>query len=170
MADDFYHQLGVTPRATQEEIARAFRQLALHHHPDVGGDAAIMAELNRAYEVLGDPVSRQVYDDRLELQALQEHDTFAAGVHAAQPPRGESTAPGAPGTAPAQDHPATHVAAQPRWALGLLRGLLRLSDAVALLLWRVLASDSLPWLIGYFLVLLAIAIAVKSLADRLWGL
>ena len=59
-----YDVLGVAPEATAEEIQRAYRLLALRHHPDVAPDAdqAEMAAINGAWEVLGDPGRRQVYD------------------------------------------------------------------------------------------------------------
>jgi hypothetical protein len=44
--------LGLTDGASLDEIKRAFRQLALTHHPDHGGDAARFRELRRAYASL----------------------------------------------------------------------------------------------------------------------
>jgi hypothetical protein len=40
--------LGVKPRASRDEIERAFREAAKRAHPDVGGSAAAMAEINAA--------------------------------------------------------------------------------------------------------------------------
>lgn len=42
--------LGVTKDATQEQIKAAYRQLASEHHPDKGGSATKMAEINQAYK------------------------------------------------------------------------------------------------------------------------
>ena len=42
--------LGLTPRATAEEIKRAFRKRALEAHPDHGGDPELFRRLHRAYE------------------------------------------------------------------------------------------------------------------------
>jgi curved DNA-binding protein CbpA len=42
--------LGVEPRATVEEIKRAFRKRALETHPDRGGDAELFRSVQRAYE------------------------------------------------------------------------------------------------------------------------
>lgn len=60
----YYDLLGVEPGAGAEEIQRAYRLLALRHHPDVapGEDPATMAAINDAWSVLGDPVRRRSYD------------------------------------------------------------------------------------------------------------
>jgi len=60
----FYDLLGVAPDATTDEIQRAYRLLALRHHPDVTPDAdqAVMAAINGAWSVLSDPDRRRSYD------------------------------------------------------------------------------------------------------------
>jgi curved DNA-binding protein len=62
---DLYEVLGVARGASQEEIQRAYRQLARRHHPDVSTDPTSgerFKELTAAYEVLSDPVTRARYD------------------------------------------------------------------------------------------------------------
>lgn len=63
---DYYKVLGVEKKATQDEIKKAFRKLAIKYHPDkTKGDKAAeekFKEVNEAYEVLGDKNKRQKYD------------------------------------------------------------------------------------------------------------
>lgn len=59
---DHYTILGVERTATQEEIKKAFRKLAMQHHPDHGGDTKKFAEITSAYETLSNPQKRQEYD------------------------------------------------------------------------------------------------------------
>lgn len=63
---DYYEILGVSRQATQEEIKRAYRQMALKYHPDRNpSDKAAeekFKEAAEAYSVLGDPHKRATYD------------------------------------------------------------------------------------------------------------
>lgn len=62
---DYYKIMGVARGASQDEIKRAYRQLARKYHPDVSKepDAEIrFKELGEAYEVLKDPEKRTAYD------------------------------------------------------------------------------------------------------------
>ncbi|HNT30497.1 MAG TPA: molecular chaperone DnaJ, partial [bacterium] len=60
---DYYEVLGVARNASQAEIKKAFRKLALQYHPDKGGgDEAKFKEINEAYEVLSNPDKRTNYD------------------------------------------------------------------------------------------------------------
>lgn len=63
---DPYSVLGVSRNATETDIKRAFRTLAKEHHPDQNaGDAKAkekFAEINTAYEILGDAEKRKRYD------------------------------------------------------------------------------------------------------------
>jgi curved DNA-binding protein CbpA len=63
-----YELLGVAPGASHYEIQRAYRQLARDHHPDTFAGASsaaseqareIMAAINAAWTVLGDPARRR---------------------------------------------------------------------------------------------------------------
>jgi len=64
---DFYNILGVSKTATQDEIKKAYRKIALKNHPDKnpGDKKAEEAFKNatEAYSVLGDPEKRKEYDN-----------------------------------------------------------------------------------------------------------
>lgn len=66
MGKNFYDILGVSENASQEEIKRAFRNLAKKYHPDRNkGDKSAetkFKEISEAYETLSDPKKRQEYD------------------------------------------------------------------------------------------------------------
>lgn len=59
---DYYEVLGVAKGASADEIKKAFRRLAIEHHPDRGGDEAKFKEINEAYEILKDEGKRKRYD------------------------------------------------------------------------------------------------------------
>ncbi len=64
---DYYGTLGVSRDASQEEIKRAYRELARRHHPDVSRDGEDergdrFKEISEAYEVLSNPEKRRRYD------------------------------------------------------------------------------------------------------------
>jgi molecular chaperone DnaJ len=66
MADELYKTLGVSKKATDEEIKKAYRKLARKYHPDRNpGDARAeekFKEISAAYDVLSDPEKRKEYD------------------------------------------------------------------------------------------------------------
>jgi molecular chaperone DnaJ len=60
---DYYDILGVSKSATADEIKRAYRKLAMEHHPDRhGGDDKQFKEISEAYETLKDDQKRAAYD------------------------------------------------------------------------------------------------------------
>lgn len=59
---DYYQLLGVTKESNQSEIKKAYRKLAIQHHPDKGGDPEIFKQVAEAYETLSDPQKKQQYD------------------------------------------------------------------------------------------------------------
>src|SRR5512139_1561909 len=64
--DDYYRLLGVSKSATETEIKKAYRKLALQHHPDRNpGDKGAeekFKKINEAYAVLSDKEKRAQYD------------------------------------------------------------------------------------------------------------
>ena len=60
---DYYSTLGVPRTASQEEIKKAYRKLAMQHHPDRGGDQNKFTEIQEAYNVLSDPDKKAQYDN-----------------------------------------------------------------------------------------------------------
>ena len=64
---DYYAILGVSTSASESEIKKAFRKLAVRYHPDKNASAEArphFLEINEAYDVLGDRVKRALYDER----------------------------------------------------------------------------------------------------------
>jgi curved DNA-binding protein len=62
---DYYETLGVERDASNEDVRKAYRQLARKYHPDVNRDASAedrFKEISEAYEVLRDPDKRARYD------------------------------------------------------------------------------------------------------------
>lgn len=60
---DYYEVLGVGKNASPDEIKKAYRRLAVQHHPDKSsGDEAKFKEIGEAYEVLKDQDKRRRYD------------------------------------------------------------------------------------------------------------
>ncbi|OGR58238.1 MAG: molecular chaperone DnaJ [Elusimicrobia bacterium GWA2_69_24] len=63
---DYYEELGVPRNATEDEVKKAYRKLALRYHPDRNqGDKKAedkFKQINSAYEVLSDAKKRQLYD------------------------------------------------------------------------------------------------------------
>ena len=60
--DEYYNILNVTKESTQNEIKKAYRKLALKHHPDKGGDPETFKKISIAYDTLSDPTKKELYD------------------------------------------------------------------------------------------------------------
>src|SRR5438445_7249075 len=65
-AGDYYTVLGVARGASEADVKKAYRKLAMTYHPDRNnGDKAAeekFKEITEAYEVLSDPAKRATYD------------------------------------------------------------------------------------------------------------
>jgi curved DNA-binding protein CbpA len=72
---DYYALLRVSRSASEAEIKQAFRRLAILLHPDKNPhpDAPfVFQEINEAYEVLGDPIKKLLYDQMLANELKME--------------------------------------------------------------------------------------------------
>lgn len=88
---DYYKILGVEKSATEEQLKRAYRQMALRCHPDKNADTPekrsqsekLFKDVNEAYAVLSDSQKRQRYDTGLGVQG-PEFSSAARGVDPTQ--------------------------------------------------------------------------------------
>ena len=84
MGKDYYKILGVPHDATDEQLKKAYKKLALKWHPDRNKDnekeaTAKFQEIGEAYDVLSDPRKRQIYDQLGEEGLKAGMDGAAAG-------------------------------------------------------------------------------------------
>jgi molecular chaperone DnaJ len=81
---DYYEVLGVERAATNEEIKRSYRKLAVQFHPDKNPEnpqaEEKFKELGEAYDVLMDPDKRAAYD-RFGHAAFSQGTSFRGGFH-----------------------------------------------------------------------------------------
>jgi len=66
---DYYAVLGLHRGASPEEIKKAYRSLAMKHHPDRGGNEAKFKEIAAAYELLSDPEKKNLIDMGIDPNA-----------------------------------------------------------------------------------------------------
>jgi DnaJ-class molecular chaperone len=59
---DYYSTLGLKRGASDAEIKKAYRSMAMKHHPDRGGDQNKFKEISTAYEALTDPDKKRIID------------------------------------------------------------------------------------------------------------
>ncbi|KAG0516749.1 hypothetical protein BDA96_09G030200 [Sorghum bicolor] len=88
MGLDYYKVLGVGRGATEEELKKAYRRLAMKYHPDKNPSPqadTLFKQVSEAYDVLSDPQKRAIYDQYGE-------EGLKAGV---PPPSASTHGPGA---------------------------------------------------------------------------
>jgi len=64
-SQDYYEILGLTSKATSDDIKKAYRELAKKYHPDINKSSTseeLFKLISEAYEVLGDDAKRTQYD------------------------------------------------------------------------------------------------------------
>ena len=74
---NFYKILGLADFASVEEIKKAYRSLALQHHPDRGGSVEKMQQLNEAYDYL--IKNKEAYDRQLGALGRNQGFTIIVG-------------------------------------------------------------------------------------------
>jgi DnaJ-class molecular chaperone len=85
MSGSLYEALGLARSASEDEIKKAFKKLARKHHPDLNpGDARAeerFKSVSAAYDVLGDPEKRKLYDEFGEDATRLGFDPEQARAH-----------------------------------------------------------------------------------------
>ena len=91
---DYYSILGVSKDADEVVIKAAYKALAQKYHPDksqsetAASSTKLMSDINKAYSVIGNPVSKQKYDQELLGESESE-----AKMKAASTPKPNQSAP-----------------------------------------------------------------------------
>ena len=79
---DYYRTLGLTLEASEQDIKKAYRKLAMQYHPDRNGgnpeSEERLKEINEAYQILGDDEKRRLYD--LQYRQKSESHVFYEGA------------------------------------------------------------------------------------------
>lgn len=69
---NYYETLGLNRGADQDQIKKAYRSMAMKHHPDRGGDEKRFKEIEEAYRTLSDPQKKQMVDSGMDPN--QQHN------------------------------------------------------------------------------------------------
>lgn len=81
--ENLYAVLGVAPNASDSEIKKVYRSLAMRYHPDrndaPGADVRFKS-ITKAYEVLSDPVKRDEYDQSVNHRIIIDAQAEASGL------------------------------------------------------------------------------------------
>lgn len=81
---NYYYFLGVKENASEEDIKKAYRKLSLKYHPDKNDNDDFFAqrfmEIKEAYEMLGDPENRRIYDENLGHQQRSYRPTLPPSI------------------------------------------------------------------------------------------
>ena len=80
MEKDLYSILELPKDASDNDIKKQYKKLAMTHHPDRGGDANKFKEISDAHSILSDPEKRSIYDKhgKLDLENMPPDDIFGS--------------------------------------------------------------------------------------------
>ena len=78
--ENLYTILGVAPNATDEEIKKIYRSLAMRYHPDrndAPGAEVRFKSITKAYEILSDPARRDEYNQSVNHRIILDPEAEA---------------------------------------------------------------------------------------------
>ena len=78
--ENLYNVLGVAPNASDEEIKKVYRSLAMRFHPDrndAPGAEVRFKSITKAYEILSDPVKRDEYNQSVNHRIILDAEAEA---------------------------------------------------------------------------------------------
>jgi molecular chaperone DnaJ len=81
--ENLYNILGVSPTASLDEIKKAYRSLAMLHHPDRNAHPGAENRFNAikmAYELLSDPKKRDEYDHSINNRIIIDPENEALSL------------------------------------------------------------------------------------------
>lgn len=73
---DYYSTLGLNRNASDDDIKKAYRKMAMKYHPDRGGDEKKFKEVEEAYRTLSDPQKKQMFDMGVDPNKSQGNQGF----------------------------------------------------------------------------------------------
>ena len=76
---DLYGTLGIQKNASNDEIKKAYRRLAMEKHPDRGGNTEEFQKIQTAHETLTNPDSRAHYDATGQIPGAAEGSGGSGG-------------------------------------------------------------------------------------------
>jgi curved DNA-binding protein CbpA len=78
--ENLYAILGVAPNASDDEIKKIYRSLAMRYHPDrndAPGAEVRFKSITKAYEILSDPVKRDEYNQSVNHRIILDPEAEA---------------------------------------------------------------------------------------------